>query len=215
MCLWGIIPIKPFSHGKSRLAERLSIEQRILLNRNLAENTIHICKSASGIEKTLVVSNGREMHRFAMKCGVEYVEEPPGGINAALDAAVAHAVKQGATCVLILHGDLPSIRKQEVEMLVQTGNEVNSICIVSDHHKTGTNALLLNPPGCIPFMFGEGSYLKHVTAARYKDIQIHAMNLPSISFDLDTVEDLEFALHRDYLSRELIDRLTLESRTLL
>ncbi len=78
MSLWGIIPVKPFSYGKSRLADRLSVEQRILLNRSLAENTLTICKSVPAIENLLIVSSGREMHRFAIKCGVEFVEEPVG-----------------------------------------------------------------------------------------------------------------------------------------
>lgn len=211
MPLWGIIPIKPFTAGKSRLSERLSLEQRMILNRTLAENTIYVCKSVSAIENLLVVSSGREMHRFAHKCGVEFVEEPAGGINAALDTAAAHAVKGGAARLLVLHGDLPSLRRSELETLTRSGHE-DSICIVSDHHKTGTNALLLNPPGCVPFLFGEGSYLKHVSAARNKNIEVVNLRLPSISFDLDTVEDLEFALYRQILPKELLDQLHLGAR---
>ncbi|MCE5209065.1 MAG: 2-phospho-L-lactate guanylyltransferase [Chloroflexi bacterium] len=210
MSLWGIIPVKPFSYGKSRLADRLSVEQRILLNRSLAENTLTICKSVPAIEHLLIVSSGREMHRFAIKCGVEFVEEPVGGINAALETAAVHAVRNGAGSLLVLHGDLPSLRKAELEILAHAGSRENSICIVSDHHKTGTNALLLNPPDCIPFLFGEGSYLKHVSAARYRNIEIVSLNLPSISFDLDTIEDLEFALYREILPKELLERMHLD-----
>lgn len=209
MSLWGIIPVKPFSSGKSRLSDRLTVQQRILLNHSLAENTINTCKAIPALEHLLIVSSGREMHRFAIKCGVEFVEEPAGGINAALEAAAAYAIKNGADSLLILHGDLPSIRKPELDILVHAGGRHNSICIVSDHHKTGTNALLLNPPGCIPFQFGEGSYLKHVSAAHYHDIEVINLNLPSISFDLDTIEDLEYALYREILPKDLLERMRL------
>lgn len=211
MSLWGISPVKPFSYGKSRLADRLSVEQRIMLNRSLAENTINTCKSVPAMEHLLIVSSGREMHRFALKCGVEFVEEPAGGINAALETAAAHAIKNRAGSLLVLHGDLPSLRKPELEMLVHAGSRENSICIVADHHKTGTNALLLNPPDCIPFLFGEGSYLKHISAAHYRDIEVINLNLPSISFDLDTIEDFEYALYREILPKELLKRMHLGS----
>mgnify|MGYP000871458265 FL=1 len=211
MSLWGVVPIKPFTHGKSRLADRLTVEQRILLNRNLAEHTLQICKSVPAIEHLLVVSSGREMHRFAVKCGAQYIEEPPGGINAALEAAAAYANKNGADRVLVLHGDLPSLRRNELETLALSASSENSIAIVSDHHKTGTNSLLLNPPGCIQFLFGEGSFLKHIAAAHYHGLDIQILNLPSISFDLDTAEDLEYALYRHILPGELLDSMHLDS----
>jgi 2-phospho-L-lactate guanylyltransferase len=203
MALWCLIPIKPFSSGKSRLAEYLTVDQRILLNRNLAENTIHTCKSVKYIEQVLIVSSGREMHRFAIKCGVEFVEEPVGGINAALDLASEYAQAHGADSLLVIHSDLPSIRAAEIENLIHRSLKQKGVCIVPDHHHTGTNALLLRPPRSIPFLFGEGSYSRHINAARDKDIPVSTLLLPSISFDLDTVEDLEYALHREFLSREL------------
>jgi 2-phospho-L-lactate guanylyltransferase (CobY/MobA/RfbA family) len=118
MALWCLVPIKPFSSGKSRLAEYLTVDQRILLNRHLAENTIQICKSVKEIEQVLIVSSGREMHRFAIKCGAEFVEEPLRGINAALDLAADYAQTQGADSLLVIHSDLPSIRACEIENLI-------------------------------------------------------------------------------------------------
>lgn len=210
MSLWCLVPIKSFSSGKSRLSGHLSIDQRILLNRNLAEHTLFTCKSVQQIERLVVVSSGREMHRFAVKCGVEFVEEPQGGINAALEWASHFAQQRGAHSLLVLHSDLPSLRAREIETIITNCEEEGGICIVPDHHRTGTNALMMKPPGCIPFQFGEGSYVRHINAARDKNIPVNTLLLPSISFDLDTVEDLEFALHRDFLSRELVAQLRAE-----
>jgi 2-phospho-L-lactate guanylyltransferase len=203
MALWCLVPIKPFSSGKSRLAEYLTVDQRILLNRHLAENTIQICKSVKEIEQVLIVSSGREMHRFAIKCGAEFVEEPLRGINAALDLAADYAQTQGADSLLVIHSDLPSIRACEIENLIHLSMTQNGICIVPDHHRTGTNALLIRLPRSIPFLFGPGSFARHINAARDKDIPVNTLLFPSISFDLDTVEDLEYALRSKFLSREL------------
>ncbi len=204
MSLWIAIPIKPFSSGKSRLAKHLSVQQRLLLNKNLAENTLSVCKSVKGVERILVASHGKEMHRFAVKNGVDFIEEPPGGINFALDAAANHAREQQVSRLLIVHADLPSIRAVEIETLINACSNDPCVCIVSDHHHTGTNALMMCPPGVIPFLFGEGSYAKHLQAAHNRQVEIHTVPLPSLSFDLDTIDDLEYAIGGNLLPREWI-----------
>ncbi len=210
MCLWIVIPIKPFSSGKSRLAEHLSLQQRLLLNKNLAENTLTVCKTVKGVERILIASRGKEMHRFAVKCGVDFIEEPPGGINIALETAANHAREHHAARLLVLHADLPSIRAAEIETLIDACSAEQYVCIVSDHHHTGTNALMMRPPGVIPFLFGVGSFARHLQAARNRQVEIRTMSLPSLAFDLDTVDDLEYAVGRDLLPREWIEKLGLE-----
>ncbi|MEM5776483.1 MAG: hypothetical protein AAGU05_15880, partial [Anaerolineaceae bacterium] len=65
--------------------------------------------------------------------------------------------------------------------------------------------------GCIPFLFGEGSFLKHISAAHDRGLDIQILALPSISFDLDTAEDLEYALYQHILPKELLENMHLSS----
>jgi 2-phospho-L-lactate guanylyltransferase len=62
---------------------------------------------------------------------------------------------------------------------------------VPDRHRTGTNALLLCPPGSIDPSFGPGSCERHVQAARSAGIHHQVVDIPTLALDIDTAEDLD------------------------
>ena len=74
------------------------------------------------------------------------------------------------------------------------------MAIVPDRHGTGTNALVLAPPGSIRPAFGEGSRDRHVAAAREAGIPFAVEEVPSLGLDLDTPADV-VALTRELASR--------------
>ena len=55
---------------------------------------------------------------------------------------------------------------------------------------TGTNGLVLRPPGVIGFRFGTGSFAKHVAEVEQAGVPLVAVNRTGLAFDLDTPEDL-------------------------
>jgi coenzyme F420-0:L-glutamate ligase/coenzyme F420-1:gamma-L-glutamate ligase len=61
--------------------------------------------------------------------------------------------------------------------------------LVPDRHGDGTNALLVAPPGTIPFEFGPGSRQAHSAAARHAGAAFVELDGP-LSLDLDTGDDL-------------------------
>ena len=60
--------------------------------------------------------------------------------------------------------------------------------IVPDRHGTGTNALLLTPPDVIEPAFGPGSFARHRAVGGGHGPA--SPNLPSLTLDIDTPEDL-------------------------
>jgi 2-phospho-L-lactate guanylyltransferase len=62
--------------------------------------------------------------------------------------------------------------------------------IVPDRHGTGTNALVIAPPGAFEPSFGPGSYERHVAAAKRTGVVYRPVELPSLALDVDTPDDL-------------------------
>ena len=78
---------------------------------------------------------------------------------------------------------------REIDSLL-TGVPEPYVGIVPDRHGTGTNALLLSPPGAIVPSFGEGSCERHVAAARDAGIPFEVEEVASLGLDLDTPADV-------------------------
>ena len=59
-----------------------------------------------------------------------------------------------------------------------------------DRHGTGTNALVLVPPGVIRPAFGEGSCERHQRIARDAGVPHTVEDVSTLSLDLDTPADI-------------------------
>jgi 2-phospho-L-lactate guanylyltransferase len=89
--------------------------------------------------------------------------------------------------VLLVPGDTPGVEAAELDVLLAHRQPV---AIVPDRHGTGTNALLLAPPTVIAPAFGPGSCARHEAAARAAGVEWAVVELPSLTHDVDTPEDL-------------------------
>jgi 2-phospho-L-lactate guanylyltransferase len=107
---------------------------------------------------------------------------------------------------VLLPGDCPLLEPRELDRLL-TGIPASYVAIVPDRHGTGTNALVLAPPGAIRPAFGEGSCARHVAAARAAGVPFAVEELASLALDLDTPADVVA------LTRELENRPGRASRT--
>jgi 2-phospho-L-lactate guanylyltransferase len=68
-----------------------------------------------------------------------------------------------------------------------------TVVVAPCRHGTGTNALLIHPPGLIPFAFGPDSFAAHCAAVRAAGVEPVVYRSPTVALDLDTPEDLEEA----------------------
>jgi 2-phospho-L-lactate guanylyltransferase len=196
----AVLPVKRFDAAKRRLGGGVDEERRQALVAAMLEDVLEAIGAARSIERTIVVSGEPRAQTIAADAGAEIVPDPgdEGHVEAAL-AGIARAEQREARCVVLLPGDCPLLDPRELDRLL-TGVPERYVAIVPDRHGTGTNALVLSPPGAIKPAFGKGSCARHVSAAREAGIPFAVEDLPSLALDLDTPADL-VALTRELEAR--------------
>jgi 2-phospho-L-lactate/phosphoenolpyruvate guanylyltransferase len=129
--------------------------------------------------------------RAAERAGVAVVEDPDeAGQSAAADRGIDAALVRGADRALLVPGDCPALDPREVARLLARTVEPPSVVIVPDRHGSGTNALLLSPPGVVAPSFGAGSFARHAALAAAAGATVKVCELPSLGLDVDTPDDL-------------------------
>lgn len=201
--LIAIVPVRTLEGAKSRLGGSLDGEERQDLVRMLLERTIRAAGEVSGIESIVVVSPDPAILALAVHDGATPLEQLGEGLNEGLTQAVGWAIANGASAVLVLAGDLPSVSGASIGELVATAAAAASparalVVVVPDRHGRGTNALLLSPPDAIGFAFGVDSRVAHEDAARAADALSLEVDGP-LALDLDLPEDLTLAEERGLL----------------
>jgi 2-phospho-L-lactate/phosphoenolpyruvate guanylyltransferase len=196
----AVLPVKRFDAAKQRLAAGIADERRRELAAAMVADVLEAIGSARAIDRLIVVTGEPLAQEQASEAGAEVVPDPEdvGHVEAA-QAGIARAEVEGAERVVLLAGDCPLLDPRELDRLL-TGVPGSYVGIVPDRHGTGTNALLLSPPGAIVPAFGEGSRDRHVEAARRAGIPFGIEGLPSIELDLDTPADV-IALTRELEAR--------------
>jgi len=157
------------------------------LNLWLLRHTLRLARHVVG--PVVVVSRDPAIIAQAETQGACGLPETSTGLNAALAQAAHFAQTQGATGLLILPTDLPRLTATDLDSLSTLGIAPRTLVIAPCRHATGTNALLMRPPGLIPFAFGPGSFAAHCAAARAVGVEPIIYRADSIAFDLDTPED--------------------------
>ncbi len=73
---------------------------------------------------------------------------------------------------------------------VRTPRGLGMVVLAPDRAGAGTNALLLRPPGSMPFAFGAGSYARHLALAREHGVSVATYRAAGTAFDVDGPADL-------------------------
>ncbi|HEX5927911.1 MAG TPA: 2-phospho-L-lactate guanylyltransferase [Solirubrobacterales bacterium] len=185
----AVLPVKRLYDAKQRLAASLGGEQRRTLAEAMVGDVLEAIGAARTIERTIVVSGDPIVQELAAAAAAEVVPDPEdAGHSEAALAGIARAEVEGAGCVVLLPGDCPLLDPRELDRLL-TGVPERYVGIVPDRHGTGTNALVLSPPGAITPAFGEGSRDRHVAAARAAGVPFEVEEVASLGLDLDTPAD--------------------------
>jgi 2-phospho-L-lactate guanylyltransferase len=192
MRIWAIIPVKPFVRAKSRLADVLPAEQREALAEMMFRRGVEVLKQTRQIAGVLVISRDTKVLAVARDYGVNTVQESGAPeLNAALLRASDFVRIRGADGVLVVPSDLPLYTSADIEQIVHLGRYHMTVVVTPDRNDDGTNALMVNPPGLIPFSFGPGSFRRHIELAEKAGATVKVHRSENLSLDLDTPADLE------------------------
>jgi 2-phospho-L-lactate guanylyltransferase len=190
---WAIIAVRGLERAKSRLGGPLDAEERLDLVSRLLRRAIEATTSSPRIAGTIVVSTDPAALELARDAGAVPVADFDRGLNPALDLARAEALSRGATALVVLPADLPWLDRKTLDAVLEAAGEAATVdrfvALVPDRHRTGTNVLVLAPPGAIDFAFGPGSRSIHAAEAVAAGAAYVELGGP-LDTDLDTPEDL-------------------------
>jgi 2-phospho-L-lactate guanylyltransferase len=186
---YAILPVKRFERAKQRLGGTLSDGSRWALAEAMVTDVLVALRRAQKVDHVIVVTCEPRAESLALGWGADLVADPQERSHSnAATIGIREAVERGATRVLLVPGDCPSLDAREVDDLL-SGEP--GVIVVPDRHGTGTNALVLDPPGAIAPGFGPGSCERHVDRAHEAGVHVEIQHTPSLTLDVDTGEDLE------------------------
>ena len=193
----ALVPVRGLEGGKARLGEALDAEERGALVARLLARTVEAAAATPGVAVVAVVSADPAVLELAAAHGAEGVPQVGRGLNEGLAQGRAWAEAAGADAVLVVPGDLPAVSPAELARVVGGARALLDarsaaralVAVVPDRAGTGTNLLLVAPPGTIDFRFGEGSRAAHAAAARAAGATYLELDGP-LELDLDTPDDL-------------------------
>ena len=185
-----IVPHRGLEAAKTRLAPSLSPDERMFLASQLLQRVLKVVREVS--DDVVVISPSRALREIVEPSGARLSVQRGMGLNAGLDQARLEAVIDDVDTLIVLHGDLPNLQASEVDELMQAlpADGSPGVAIAPDRAGTGTNALVLRPPGVINFRFGSGSFASHLEEVERAGVPLVAVNRAGLAFDLDTPEDL-------------------------
>jgi 2-phospho-L-lactate/phosphoenolpyruvate guanylyltransferase len=185
----GIVPIKKLEDAKTRLAEIFERDQRVAVARALVEDSFALISRARFLS-WWVVTDDAEIGSAASDVDLGLVEDPGQGLGAALRKALGHVAEQGAASALIVPADVPLAEPGDIEDLIDTGH-TSDVVVVPSRRDGGTNGLCLSPPNVIDPAFGPHSFKRHAATATRRGLRCSILDLPRLSLDIDTQEDID------------------------
>jgi 2-phospho-L-lactate guanylyltransferase len=191
--IFGILPVKNLQNAKQRLKGFLTVEDREALAGMLYRQTLAALCQADGIDRIAVATSDPDVAEHARRSGVLVFEEDEQvSHSVSADAACLRAMAMGATTVLLVPIDVPTVTAGDFSRLAAASLAVSppGLVIVPSSDGTGTNALVRTPPNCIESRFGPGSFRAHCDQAAAKGLALQVLRLPALMFDIDTPEDV-------------------------
>lgn len=179
----------------------LDAEEREILVLGMLANTLSVLAASPALAAVHVVAADEDLAGLPLPAGNPIgfvIQSAGGGLNEALCAGRDVAVAAGATAVLMLPADLPLLRGEALDELLEAadatlaaGNGAPLVVVAPADARNGTNALLLAPPAVIEPHFGLASFEAHLRAAEAAGASVQVVDDARLGFDLDTPDDLE------------------------
>ena len=173
-----VVPLKRFDVAKERL-RRGGVEDVTGLASNLATAVIESCAP----RPVVVLSESRDVTRFALNLGVDVLESDATTLNEAVQNAYER-LGERFDRVIVVHGDLRDpIALGEFE-------PDEGVTIVTDHHGRGTNVLVVPTGLDFHFFYGDDSAEKHRVEAQRRGVPCRLITDSPWRFDVDEPGDV-------------------------
>jgi len=186
-----VIPVKGAPAAKSRLAPTVDDDGRAVLARAFALDTIAAALAAASVARVIVVGDDA-----SLAGGAEFLPESADagaerGLLPAIRRGIAHARSSAAVPVVVLLGDLPALRPEELDRALDAAGQ-HPLAFVRDADGTGSTLATAAAGVAFDPLFGPDSAARHATAGF---VELDASGTPGLTRDVDTVDGLESVLH--------------------
>ena len=206
MNIVALMPVKGFRDAKQRLSPLLGSAAREVLAETMFRDVLRQVKLTRGLAGTFVVTGDDKVAAIAAMAGAEVIREAAeSGETSAVDFARLELKQAGCEAVLILPGDMPLVRAEDIEQVlaqVPPAAQAPFALLVPSHDRLGTNALLLAPPDVIELRFGYDSFTFHMSQVTAQGLPMRFIENEHIALDIDEPKDLERFLFYDFQDGE-------------
>jgi 2-phospho-L-lactate/phosphoenolpyruvate guanylyltransferase len=190
---WAVLPVKPLRGALRRLTPALDAPVRRELQVAMLTDVLAAAAGARGLAGLMVVTSDPEARAMAETIAGARVtpdHEPPRGMNAAVVRGLEAVAAAGAGGALVLTADLPLARPEDLDAVLAAAPPGPSVTIAPSRDGTGTNAMLLRPPGALTPRLGVDSLARHLAQAARRGVAVARVDLPNLALDIDTPRDL-------------------------
>ncbi len=184
----AIVPIKPLSKAKSRLAPFLDRPKRQRLVVNMLRGVIKAALEA--VNEVWVLGSDRLTEEIAKDEGANWRTEAGSDVNESL-TIVFKEVWTSGRAPLFLPGDLPFLCGQDLRDLMAGAARQQAVVLSPANRGRGTNAILLPQPSKFRLLLGPNSFPRHVAEARRCGLEPSIHSTPGLANDLDTWDDAQ------------------------
>ena len=192
----AVIPVKQLANAKQRLAGLLNEAERRALFTAMVEDVLGAVSACDAVGEIMLVTDDVDMAALARDFGARTRPEPETpGLTQAVMASGRQLAEEGVDAMLFLPGDVPLVTPEELDIVMAAAClETPVFMIVPASDLGGSNCVLVSPPDCMTFGFGEDSFRRHLDIARELGLAPQVARLPGLGLDIDTPEDLRTLL---------------------
>jgi 2-phospho-L-lactate guanylyltransferase len=191
--LFGVVPVRGFTSGKTRLAEALAMEERASIMQWMLRGVIDAALTADVLDEIAVISPDTSVLAYARSVSDRVTpvlqRRSAPGLNPAVSVGREWAVRGEVHRLLVLFADLPQLTAPDVRAVVSHPADV---VVATDRRGLGSNVMLTPVVGAgrnFVFRYGEGSARRHAAEAERLGLSYGEVRRPGTEFDLDTPED--------------------------
>lgn len=188
MLVYAIVPVNKIERAKKRLSGEITQDEKKELLFCLVRDVLASLSKIKNKLRILLISPDN-LKEIADEYGAEFVlEDDRDDVNYSVKYANFCAKKKKADATLFLPADMPLVKSEDIEEVLELGKK-HSI-VISRTDDNGTGILFRRPPDIIPTFFGKNSFSAHKEYAEKKGVSMAVIYRESLSFDIDEREDL-------------------------
>ena len=186
-----LVPVKNLAFAKQRLASVLDQAARTELAHAMLHDVLATIAAWNNRPAVSVVTSDSYAMEIGRRFQFEVISDNCNrGETDAIETATAVCVQRGIDSTLVVPGDIPLIRVEELQAIVNAAPASGSVLVPAADGR-GTNAAFRCPANLFPLRFGNDSFKPHLAAAQASGKPCVTLSLPGIALDVDSPFDLE------------------------